>query len=170
MTDDAHLDTDLREALQRLWRDEKPSLSTGGSAAVEDLQSRYGLILPEAFAAYLRSASPDRDWMHGGGIIWWPPERIKSLRDECGSETPNEQLNAEIEVEADTYLIFADYLDWCYAYAICCSVGPNRGKIALIAVRPDRFVASSFVTFVDLVAADSDRLHSPVGDHFTDVA
>ena len=107
--------------------------------------------------------------MDDAGIIWWAAERIKSLREECGDSAPDGQRNKAIEDEADKYIVFADYLMGCYAYAICCSDGPNWGKVALIGVEPDRFVASTFSTFVRLAADDSDRLHSPVGDHYVDV-
>jgi hypothetical protein len=151
-------------------QDRRPPPSDQGPIAVQDLQRRYQLRLPEPFRAYLIETAPRTDRMDDIGIIWWAPERIKSLPDECGRETPEDQRNAEIEDEAHSYLVFADYLDWCYAYAICCSEGPNRGKIALIGVTPDRFVASSFSRFVTLAAENSDRLHSTAGDRFTDLA
>jgi hypothetical protein len=138
--------------------------------AAQKLRDRYRLDLPTEFETYLVEESPQTDSMDDGGIIWWAPERIKSLPDECGPTPPDGQRNPDIEREEHQYLVFADYLDWCYAYAICCSEGPNRGKVALIGVQPDRFVATSFSTFVKLASADSDRLHSPVGDHYTDVA
>jgi hypothetical protein len=167
---DERMANDLKSALHFLWGVEAPSPYKRGPEAVEALQSRYRLVLPKAFAAYLRDAAPSADLMHDRRITWWAPRRIRSLRDECGSETPRGQFNHEIEEEANFYLVFADYLDWCYAYAICCSDGPNRGRIALIGAQPDRFVASSFPTFVRLAAVDSDRLHSPAGDHLTDLA
>src|SRR3954469_25198206 len=114
--------------------------------AARNLQERYGLSLPGEFETYLTEGSPQTDSMDDGGIIWWAAERIKSLRDECGPTTPDAQRNPDIESEAHQYLVFADYLDWCYAYAICCSEGANRGKVALIGVKPDRFVARSFST------------------------
>lgn len=33
----------------------------------------------------------------------------------------------------------------------------------------NRFVAGSFLSFVNLAAQDSGRLHSPAGDGFTDL-
>ncbi len=163
------MESKLRDALKRLWASGQPPLSPEGGARALDLEKHYGVQLPGDFAAYLREASPQEDWMDNRGIIWWRPECIKSVPDECGTPTPREQLNPEIESEAHQYLVFADYLCWCYAYAICCSDGPHRGKVALVGIQPDRFVASSFSTFLDLAAADSDRLHSPVGDHYRDL-
>jgi hypothetical protein len=153
----------------RVERDVEPPMpSPRGAEVASELERRYGLRLPDDFKAYLGGSAPAADWMNHDGIIWWAPERIRSLADECPGETPAEQANPEIEAEARSYMVFADFLDWCYAYAICCSDGANRGKVALIGIRPDRFVASSFSRFARLAAESSDRLHSPGGDGFTD--
>src|SRR6478752_4078984 len=107
----------------------------------EDIERRYGIRLPEDFKTYLDTRAPSEDFWDDANFVWWSAARVKSLTEECGRDTPDEQRNNEIEEEATRYLVFADYLDWCYAYALCCSEGPNRGKVALIGGRPDRFVA-----------------------------
>ena len=61
--------------------------------------------------------------------------------------------------EKHAYLIFSDYLIWCYAWAICCSDGPNRGKIALIGGLPDAIVAGSFRQFLLLELTDDLSIH-----------
>lgn len=105
------------ESVGRLRGSERVPLATNGPAVLLDLQDRYGIELPEDFASYLAGASPREDWMDDFGTIWWSADRIKSLRDECGND-PGGQPNADIEAEADEYVVFADFLDWCYAYAI----------------------------------------------------
>lgn len=153
-------DGGVEEAFEHLERAvDGPPVSPTGRAVAEALEQRYGIRLPTDFRAYLNDHAPTTDWWDITLLVWWAPERIKSLRDECKGETPAEQLNPVIEDEAGHYLVFADYLDWCYAYAICCSEGPNRGRVALIGVRPDSFVADSFLHFVQLAASDSMRLH-----------
>jgi hypothetical protein len=152
------------DAVKRLRGSERVPLAANGRDVLRALQDRYRIQLPDDFAAYVASASPREDWMDDFGMIWWGAERIKSLRDECGDESPGGQPNAKIGDEADQYLVFADFLIWCYAYAICCSDGPNRGRIALIGAQPDRFVAGSFSSFLTLAAQDSPLIHSPAGD------
>ena len=152
------------ESVKRLRGSERVPLAANGQDILHNLQERYRIRLPKDFAAYVAGASPREDWMDGFGMIWWGAESIKSLRDECGDESPGGQPNAEIEDEADQYLVFADFLMWSYAYAICCSAGPNRGRIALIGAQPDGFVANSFSSFVNLAAQDSLLIHSPAGD------
>jgi hypothetical protein len=148
---------------------EPPKPSPSGAAVAAELEKRYGLRLPDDFKVYLMDAVPITDWMDYDGIIWWAPERIKSLPDECRARPGDDPLNPEIGAEASTYLVFADLLDWCNAYALCCSEGPNRGKVAIIREGPGGFVAASFSSFVRLAKKGSPRLHSPAGDGFTDL-
>jgi hypothetical protein len=159
-----------RLRLPRPEPESRPGPSSRGAAVALELEQRYGLRLPDDFRAYLTSAAPETDWEDYNGFTWWAPERIKSLPDECAGQLADDPLHPEIEAEASSYLVFADYLYWCYAYALCCSEGPNRGKVALIRAGPCSFVASSFSRFMMLAAEDSDRLHSPAGDRYTDLA
>lgn len=62
--------------------------------------------------------------------------------------------DAVIAAEAHSYLFFADYSIWCWAWAICCGDGPNRGKVALVGGAPDRIVADSFSDFVERYLRD----------------
>lgn len=131
---------------------------------IESLCRRYSITLPDDFERYLlEEASIEERW-DAHGIIWWNLDRIRSLTDECLKPPSPQQRSPEIEAESGKYLVFADYLMWCYAYAICCSDGPNRGKVALIGVEPDGFVADSFSQFAVLAAENSFLLHSPAGD------
>jgi len=92
------------------------------------------------------------------GTQWWSLKEIKPVSIECPDGSPGRATPA-IESERDTYLVFSDYLLWCYAWAICCSDGPNRGKVALIGGSPDGFVAPSFGEFVKLELADAQSIH-----------
>lgn len=150
----------LYEALSTHWALSDPSNYTrrGTSRDVEALEKRYSLRLPEDFRAYLIHAAPSTTFMDDIGTQWWPPSEIKSISDEC-PDGPAGQINHEIEQEKDAYLVFSDYLIWCYAWAICCSNGPNRGKIALIGGLPDTIVANNFRHFLLLELADDQAIH-----------
>lgn len=126
--------------------------------AVEDLERRYSLRLPEDFRSYLLHAAPTSIWMDDIGTQWWSATEIKSLPDECPDGAIG-KTNPDIERESAQYLVFADYLIWCYAWAICCSEGPNRGKVALIGGAPDMFVADSFQEFLRLELIDAIEIH-----------
>jgi hypothetical protein len=92
------------------------------------------------------------------GTQWWSLAEIKSISDECPDGPPG-QISRAIESEKHTYLIFPDYLIWCYAWAICCSDAPSREKVALIGGLPDAFVANSFRGFLRLELSDAQELH-----------
>lgn len=124
---------------------------------VSRLEARYRLVLPDDFRAYLLHAAPSGESMDDQGIAWWPIDRVRNIPDEldAGWEGHNFGLFCG---EEDSYLVFADYLIWCYAWAICCSNGPNRGRVLLLGT-PDRFVADSFRAFVALALADAPGIH-----------
>jgi hypothetical protein len=150
----------LYEALSIHWASSDPNTYTRRDARtdVEALEERYSLQLPEDFRAYLIYAAPSVKFMDDIGTQWWAPGDIKSISDECPDGPPG-QINPEIEQEKDAYLVFSDYLIWCYAWAICCSNGPNRGKIALIGGLPDTFVADNFRDFLLLELTDDLAIH-----------
>jgi hypothetical protein len=150
----------LYEALSAHWAGNNLGIynhcATGTD--VEALEERYSLQLPEDFRSYLLHAAPSVTFMDDIGTQWWAAHEIKSISDECLDGPPG-QINPEIEREKDAYLLFSDYLIWCYAWAICCSNGPNRGKIALIGGLPDTFVADSFSEFLLLELTDDLAIH-----------
>lgn len=156
--------TSLYEALSIYWASSDPNTYTrrDTSADVEALEERYSLQLPEDFRAYLIYAAPSVTFMDDMGTQWWAPSKIKSISDECPDGSPG-QMNPEIEQERDAYLVFSDYLIWCYAWAICCSNGPNRGKIVLIGGLPDTFVADNFRDFLLLELTDDLAIHQGPG-------
>lgn len=150
----------LYEALSVYWASSDPKTYSrhDTSAEIEALEKRYSLQLPDDFRAYLSYAAPMVTFMDDVGTQWWAPSEIKSFSDECPDGSPG-QNNPEIERERDAYLVFSDYLIWCYAWAICCSDGPNRGKIALIGGLPDAFVADNFRDFLWLALTDDLANH-----------
>jgi len=160
---------ELSDILRQFWGETPPPSSLTGASVADALEMRHDIHLPDDFRAYLAEACPAEESMQGDCFSLWSPEQIKTIREECGSETPPNQVNPEIEADADRYLVFADFMLWCYAYAICCADGPNWGKVAIIGSTPDRFVASSFSSFMRLAAENSIRLHSPGVDSFTDI-
>jgi hypothetical protein len=142
----------LYEALSNHWALSDPNTYTrpGTSADVEALENRHALQLPEDFRAYLIYAAPSTTFMDDIGTQWWAASEIKTITDECPDGPPG-QINHEIEQEKDAFLV--------YAWAICCSNGPNRGKIALIGGLPDTFVANNFRDFLLLELTDDLAIH-----------
>jgi hypothetical protein len=127
-----------------------PTFANASEETVQGIECRYGISLPEDFRLYLLHAAPSEDYWDDGNAIWWSPGRLKNILDEY--EHPiNDQHIAE---KAQKYLVFADYMLWCWAWAICCEDGDDRGKVALIGGAPDRIVASNFTEFVNAYIVD----------------
>jgi hypothetical protein len=121
-------------------------------AGVRALECRYRIRLPDDFRRYLLQVAPDEDVTDDELTTWWALGRIRNIPDEYEGEISN----LVIAAGAGEYLFFADYIFWCWAWAVCCSEGPNRGKVAFIG-GPNDFVADSFAEFVERY------LHDPAG-------
>ena len=145
-------ETQLREPVDTLLRwlhdGDVPPPSSHAQAAVEALERRYAVRIPEDFRRYLLSA-PRFEVTDDEMTAWWTIDRVRNLPDEY--EHPIDHPG--IAAETATYLFFADYMVWCWAWAICCSGGPNRGRIAFIG-GPVGFVADSFAEFVERYLRD----------------
>ncbi len=150
----------LYNALADFWASSDPKSYSpyGADDHIKALEERYSLRLPEDFRSYLLHAAPCTTYMNDFGTQWWAASEIKSIADECPDGPPGE-ANHEIDQEKHAYLVFSDYLIWCYAWAICCSDGPNRGRVALIGGVPDAFVADSFRQFLSLELNDDLSIH-----------
>ncbi|MEP9401618.1 SMI1/KNR4 family protein [Sphingomonas sp. VNH70] len=154
----------LYAALGGRWASSDPFIYTRHRtrAAADALEQRYALRLPEDFRAYLGHAAPAATFMDDFGTQWWGVADIKPLSEEC-ADWKAEDIGRTIMAESGAYLVFADYLLWCYAWAICCSDGPNRGRIALIGGGRDAFVADDFRTFVRMALVDDVTIHQAPG-------
>jgi len=122
--------------------------------AVLKVERDYRLSLPDDFRDYLLRASPvDQAW-DDEMVIWWPIERLRNIPDEY--ESPVTEM--QVATTAADWLFFADFSLWCWAWAINCGDGEDRGKVALIGGSPDRVVAGSFANFVERHLTDPNSL------------
>jgi len=114
------------------------------------VEQRYDLRLPDDLRLHLKRMGPgETEIWDDELILWWPTGRLRNLPDEY----PQGSRNPDIAAEANRYVFFADYSIWCWAWAICCSDGKNRGKVAAISAG-DAFVADSFSDFAARYLAD----------------
>lgn len=153
-------------ALARRWGNDDPALAPTPDAErrVAELEQRYGISIPEEFRLYLLTTAPSGYYMDEIGTAWWTLAEIKNIPDECGKEAFGDRGDPVIAAEEDRYLVFADFLVWCYAWAICCADGEHRGKIAVITGGGgDRFVAHSFAQFVEMELNDESAVHPGAG-------
>ena len=122
--------------------------------AIRKVEQDNSLALPDDFRLYLLHASPiDQAW-DDEMVIWWPIERLKNIPDEYEQAVKDPRVASN----AEDWLFFADFSLWCWAWAICCGEGEDRGRIALVGGSPDRIVAGSFAEFVDRHLSDPNSL------------
>jgi hypothetical protein len=142
------------EKLKQYWARNGDDARNGEieEAAIAALERRYSVALPEDFRAYLRHApSQGNETLDYAGIDWWDIGRIKNIPDEYSGGIQHRIIARE----APQYLFFADFAIWCFAWAINCGEGANRGRVVCIAGEQyDDFVADSFGEVVDLYIED----------------
>jgi hypothetical protein len=116
-----------------------------------EVERRYAVRLPNDFRAGLKRVGPgvEEIWDDESNL-WWPSGRLRNLPDEYAHGS----TNPVVARAAGEYIFFADHLIWCWAWAICCGEGKNRGKVAVIGTSSDAFVADSFSDFVARYLAD----------------
>ena len=145
---EAELADPVEALLRWLHGGSVPEIAKDAEARVAALESRYGIRAPNDFRRYL-IAAPRFETTDDELTAWWTLDRISSIADEYEHVIANPAIAAE----AGAYLFFADYMIWAWAWAVCCSDGPNRGRIAFIG-EPDGFVADSFSEFAERYLRD----------------
>lgn len=148
---EAELADPVEALLRWLHGGSVPEIAKDSEARVAALESRYGLRFPDDFRRYL-IAAPRFETTDDELTTWWTLDRVRSIPDEY----EHALAHPAIAAEAGAYIFFADYMIWAWAWAVCCSDGPNRGRIAFIG-DPEGFVAESFSEFA------GRYLRDPVG-------
>ncbi|WP_114951989.1 SMI1/KNR4 family protein [Sphingosinicella terrae] len=126
---------------------------------VAALEARLKLVLPDDFRAYLIETAPRSNADDACEICWWSLDAIRSVPEELGYRAQATKMERALGGEPEKHVFFADYMGWAYAWAICCSDGPDRGRIGLICTGFEGFVADSFSEFATLAMANSPTIH-----------
>lgn len=123
------------------------------------LEARLDLALPDDFRAYLIGAAPESPTDDQHDICWWPIDAVKPVPEEASGRADEPAMARALGGEPEKYLFFADYMGWAYAWAICCSDGPQRGKVVLICTGVEGVVADSFSEFAARAVTNSPDIH-----------
>jgi hypothetical protein len=146
------------ERLQGYWLDTRANVQTTlvSERDVAELERKYGVCLPYDFREYLLRSCPmnEYDNVDQRATYWWSLGRIKSITEEYDHKVVNELVARH----ASKYLFFADYMIWCWAWAIACGDDQGRGKVVVINGVSDNFVADSFGQFVDRYIEDESNV------------
>jgi cell wall assembly regulator SMI1 len=126
---------------------------------LENFEKQKGVLLPADMRSSftivngMRPGSPgDQDPQ---GFSFWPLERMRWLPEELTDQSPQ----GTSFPSSENFYVFADYLDWSWAYAIRLSQNTGRNQVILIGKDEPELVAESFSEFVDLYVVDSPALY-----------
>jgi hypothetical protein len=136
--------SDFIRALKIAWLDAGVSLRTGvTTASLRAFESRNGVQLPTAFAAYLmevdgmNDAEMDRD-----AIRFWPLDEIE----------PADRILADERLSGQ--FVFADYSLWAHGYAI--DLSAKRGPVSIVGGAEPLPIAESFDAFLGAYVCRSE--------------
>ncbi|WP_213982380.1 SMI1/KNR4 family protein [Sphingomonas sp. dw_22] len=136
--------------LQAWWSETAAGIETQTTpeSALTELETRFGVTLPNDFRKYLSCGVPiSENWDAEDGN-WWPIERIKSVPEEC-----KHPVSDPVAKNAAKHLIFLDYFIWAWAWGISCVDDETYGKVVLIGEQTG-YVAESFEDFVNRYTTD----------------
>ncbi|HEY0875844.1 MAG TPA: SMI1/KNR4 family protein [Vicinamibacterales bacterium] len=146
------------EELMAYWTAQGLPLAPGVPAAdIANFESRYALTLPSDLRAYFErvnghvqrgGADSDRE-----GFAFWTLANVQPLPSVCAAyDVPVPQVDGP-----DRYFVFADYLQWSWAYAI--RLGTIDNPVILVGTEDPQPVAASFTEFVRLYLRDDEALY-----------
>jgi hypothetical protein len=152
---------DIVDRLISRWRQQGVSLRAPCSAAeIQAFEQREHLVLPEEFRQYLCSADGMQEEMgqsqDSEGFSFWPLRRLVPAHEELRRRSPH----TPPPVDSPDYYVFADYLDWSWAYAL--KLRPaGVGKVIIVGAQSVSAVADSFSEFIQVYISDGRALYPP---------
>lgn len=145
------------EQLVAHWTAQGLPLASGASETeIRSFESRCGFELPGDLWIYFRRVNGlvqrggfdvDED-----GFAFWPLEDVQPLLTVC---TKYQQPVPPVP-DPQAYFVFADYLQWSWAYAI--RLGTSGNPVIFVGAEGP-VVANSFTEFVALYVQDADPLY-----------
>ena len=145
---------DLWNSIRAKWEQEGLLVPIG--VTPEDLtefERKYRVILPESMLEFYLSANGNSD-MDRNFYKLCPLQDVKLV---------SEELTDPTDTDRNDYpqcFIFADYLLWCWAYAIFLGDDPAAARpVYIVRGEKKRVVADSFLEFMQKCAIDSKDLY-----------
>jgi hypothetical protein len=155
---------DAVDALLRKWKTEDVRIGDANTQRkIENFEQGHKVRLPQDFKLYLLRANGMRPGIphdtDKNGYCFWPLERIRSVANEF--REPQHRAKEIHRPELASYFIFADYLQWSWAYAIRIAETDTDTSIVFRVDAPQTIwkLADSFAEFIDLYVVDSVRLY-----------
>jgi hypothetical protein len=127
-------------------------------AAIVAFEKREQLILPEDLRAYWLAGDGMSETLgqskDNEGFSFWPLHRLSRADKELAHRSPH----TPVPPNAVDYYVFADYLDWCWAYAVKLR-SDGVGTVVIVGAKAVNVVAPSFAEFIQLYLSDDRALY-----------
>jgi hypothetical protein len=130
---------------------------------IQTFESRYSVVLPNDLREYFLNSNGmpqvagsecDRE-----GFGFYPLARVKNVVEEYARLKPGGPITPTIS-HPETYFVFVDYLQWCWAYAIRLTNDPSQSnEVIHVGTLHPKLIAHSFKEFVDLYVKDASELY-----------
>ena len=144
---------DLWHSIRRKWEQEGLESPPGVTLeALSAFERGYSVVLPTAMRDYFEVANGNGD-MGRDFFTFWPLGEVKLVSEELVDPIHTDRFDYP-----DCYL-FADYLLWCWAYAIhLTGDAETSGPVYLVGGETPVVVAATFLEFMQKYAVDPDSL------------
>jgi hypothetical protein len=149
------------EKLVSYWTDGGLKIARGcRESEVRQFEIENGVALPGDLRAYFLHVNgmlPDaREDCDLNGFCFWPLSRVKSVVKELALHSSPMGGSAEDHL----HFVFADYLQWSWAYAIrLTESAAGHNPVIHVGTQEQRTVANSFTQFAELYLRDSKDLY-----------
>lgn len=148
----------VAEVLLDRWRHDGIRPLPGCSE--EDLrrfEDKWSVRLPDDLRAYysLSAGMPSAPVQDAKGFYFCPLSRVRTVREEYADLNPPSPPFPG----AEDMFVFADYLQWSWAYAIKISKDPASSPVFVLGGEKPVRIASSFNDFIHLYLAGDDSLY-----------
>lgn len=136
------------------WRRQGISLPVGCHPdSIREFERRNRVVLSDEMRAYFLESNGMGGSEDDNGFSFWPISRVIPVEEEVERHTP---VLRHFPGDSD-FFVFADYLNWSWAYAI--RLRPSPGRVVIVGKESPEVVAESFEQFVDLYIADAASLY-----------
>jgi hypothetical protein len=151
--------------LAKHWNSQGMAARAGNTEQeIRRFEGTHKVSLPSDMRNYLlfvngMDTTSIRDYQDSNGFSFWPLSKIKNAAEEVRVHS-EAYLNFP---DRDAFYLFADYLDWCWAYAVLLGKVVTEDSPVFILGKSESpiKIANSFRGFVELYLIDSPTLCDP---------